>query len=42
MFGEAIEELQEAIKLAGNNPIFFASLARAYAGSNWKAKLWNS
>jgi TolB-like protein/DNA-binding winged helix-turn-helix (wHTH) protein/Flp pilus assembly protein TadD len=37
-FGEAIGELQEAIKLAGDNPIFVANLARAYAGSNRKAK----
>jgi len=38
MFGEAIGELQEAIKLAGDNPIFVANLARAYAGSNRKAE----
>jgi len=38
MFGGAIEELREAIRLAGDNPIFVANLARAYAGSNRKAE----
>ena len=38
MFGEAIEELQEAIRLAGDSPIFVANLARAYAGSNQKGR----
>jgi TolB-like protein/DNA-binding winged helix-turn-helix (wHTH) protein/Flp pilus assembly protein TadD len=34
MFDEAIVELNEAIKLIGDNPIFLANLARAYAESN--------
>jgi TolB-like protein/DNA-binding winged helix-turn-helix (wHTH) protein/Flp pilus assembly protein TadD len=38
MFGEAIVELQLAIRLAGDSPIFIANLARAYAGSNRKAE----
>ena len=38
MFGAAIAELQEAIRLGGNSPIFVANLARAYAGSNQKAE----
>jgi TolB-like protein/DNA-binding winged helix-turn-helix (wHTH) protein/Flp pilus assembly protein TadD len=38
MFGEAIVELQQAIRLAGDSPIFVANLARAYAGSNRKAE----
>jgi TolB-like protein/DNA-binding winged helix-turn-helix (wHTH) protein/Flp pilus assembly protein TadD len=38
MFGAAIAELQEAISLGGNSPIFVANLARAYAGSNQKAE----
>ena len=38
MFNEAITELQEAIRLAGDSPIFVANLARAYAGSNRKAE----
>jgi len=33
MFSEAISELQQAIRLAGDSPIFVASLARAFAGS---------
>lgn len=37
MFGAAIAELHEAISLSGDNPIFVANLARAYAGSNRKA-----
>jgi TolB-like protein/DNA-binding winged helix-turn-helix (wHTH) protein/Tfp pilus assembly protein PilF len=38
MFGGAIEELREAIRLAGDNPIFVANLARAYLGLNRKAE----
>lgn len=33
MFPQAEMELKEAIRLAGNSPIFVANLARAYAGS---------
>jgi TolB-like protein/DNA-binding winged helix-turn-helix (wHTH) protein/Tfp pilus assembly protein PilF len=38
MFGDAIAELREAMRLAGNNPIFVANLARAYAGSKRRAE----
>ena len=38
MFGEAIAELREAIRLAGDNPIFAANLARAYVGLNRRAE----
>jgi TolB-like protein/DNA-binding winged helix-turn-helix (wHTH) protein/Flp pilus assembly protein TadD len=38
MFGEAIVELQLAIRLAGDSPIFVANLARAYVGSNRRAE----
>ena len=38
MFDEAIVELNEAIKLSGDNPIFLANLARAYAESNRREK----
>ena len=38
MFGEAITELREAIRLSGDNPIFVANLARAFAGSNRKTE----
>jgi TolB-like protein/DNA-binding winged helix-turn-helix (wHTH) protein/Tfp pilus assembly protein PilF len=38
MFGGAIEELRGAIRLAGDNPIFVANLARAYVGLNQKAE----
>ena len=37
-FADAISELEEAIRLAGETPIFVANLARAYAGSNQKVK----
>ena len=38
MFDEAIVELNEAIKLSGDNPIFLANLARGYAESNRREK----
>lgn len=38
MFNEAISELQQAIRLAGDSPIFVANRARAYAGSNRRAE----
>jgi Flp pilus assembly protein TadD len=37
MYAEAIAELQRAIKLSGDSPIFTANLARAYVAANRKA-----
>jgi Flp pilus assembly protein TadD len=38
MYAEAIGELQKAIQLSGDSPIFSANLARAYVATNRKTE----